>query len=280
MRRIAAVIPRILRRLPPAISQRVYYRVFNHRQSWFSECFDRVELRYGKGYFMERLVVGDVISGQIALCGFYEPDLSMEIQRLATQPVSSTEDQRRLLVDVGANMGYFSLLWLAGNAVNRVVAIEASPANCDRIRRNLVVNCLEDRAQLLACAAGDSERVVQFSLGPEDQTGWGGLERPGQVGSVGRMINVPMRRLDDVFSGNEQIEVLKIDVEGSDSLVLEGAERILREKRVKWIFCEQNLIRMRRLGVDEKRAEKLLTSCGYHVRISGSPASSLVAYRP
>lgn len=78
---------------------------------------------------MHDLIVGDVISGQIALTGFYEYELSKKIVNLG-----KTSDRGGLLVDVGANLGYFSLLWLGADERNEAIAIEASPRN-QRSRR-------------------------------------------------------------------------------------------------------------------------------------------------
>ena len=51
-------------------------------------------------------------------------------------------------VDVGANLGYFSLLWAAQNPGNRCVAFEASPRNLDLLRRNVARNSLGGRVEV------------------------------------------------------------------------------------------------------------------------------------
>ena len=76
-----------------------------------------------------RLRPGDVAHGEIAFLGFTELGL--------TRVVAERARQGGLLVDVGANWGYFTLLWLAARADNRVVAVEASPRNLEALRENL-----------------------------------------------------------------------------------------------------------------------------------------------
>ena len=71
-----------------------------------------------------------------------------------------------------------------------------------------------------------------------------------------------MTRLDNELS-NELIEVLKIDVEGADTWVLEGCERLLRDKRIKRIFFEQNIGRMEQLGIQAGVAQTFLRDLGY-----------------
>lgn len=71
--------------------------------------------------------------------------------------------------------------------------------------------------------------------------------------------------------------MLKIDVEGADTLVLRGAEALLRARRIGTIFFEDNLTRMAKLGIARGEAQALLESCGYRCtpstpnRPSGAP---------
>src|SRR5947207_412164 len=66
---------------------------------------------------------------QIAWLGFYELELSRRIARLAKAG--------GLLVDVGANIGYFSLIWAALREENLVLAFEPSPSVNQLLRANL-----------------------------------------------------------------------------------------------------------------------------------------------
>ena len=79
---------------------------------------------------MHSLLSGDVISGNIAFNGFYELELSQRIVHLARQGT--------VFVDVGANMGYFSLLWAGINPSGRVIAFEAAPRNIEGTSNNSV----------------------------------------------------------------------------------------------------------------------------------------------
>src|SRR5207302_7105545 len=62
-------------------------------------------------------------------CGFYDLRLSRTLAGLA--PAGG------ILVDVGANIGYFSLLWTAYNSENTALAFEASPRNQEMLRANV-----------------------------------------------------------------------------------------------------------------------------------------------
>jgi Methyltransferase FkbM domain len=57
--------------------------------------------------------------------------------------------------------------------------------------------------------------------------------------------------------------LLKIDCEGSDYLVLEGARRLLENRRIKHIFFEENASRMEMLGIKSGASRRLLQGFGY-----------------
>ncbi|MFN0015274.1 MAG: FkbM family methyltransferase, partial [Saprospiraceae bacterium] len=57
--------------------------------------------------------------------------------------------------------------------------------------------------------------------------------------------------------------VLKIDVEGADTLVLQGARQLLAAHQIDHVFFEVNRVRMERLQIPQHQAPELLAACGY-----------------
>lgn len=151
----------------------------------------------------------------LARTGSYEPDVSATLRAVLSQGAT--------FVDIGANIGWFSLLGasLVG-AAGRVVAIEPNPRNVALLRQSAKDNGF------------DNIEVIAVALS----------ERPGAValetdGSNGRIIPVdgppatPVEAefvvasypLDDVLAsaGIGRADVIKMDVEGAEPLVLQGA---------------------------------------------------------
>jgi FkbM family methyltransferase len=239
----------ILMSLPERGRNSLYSRYYAPRASRWPHLFARAGLRHAPGLAMVDLLPGDIISGHIAFTGEYEPDLSRRITALARDG--------GLFVDVGANMGYFSLLWAAARVDNRVVAFEASPRVYARLARNVATNGIAERVETVPKAALDRAGEITFDTGAAEQTGWGGLAAAGAAGIV-----VPAVRLDDVL-GDRAVAVLKIDVEGADILVLQGCAGLLAERRIGTVFFENNPTRMRALGLAEDAAAALLAKHGY-----------------
>lgn len=257
----------ILRLFPPTFRKRIFYRLLNSRQKRFPNLFSSAPLMLAPHLRMENLVIGDVISGHIAFTGFYELALSKEIYRLSKAGGT--------FLDVGANLGYFSLLWANGSPTNRVIAVEASPRNQHAIDQTFRANKLQDRITIIAKAAGDENKKVSFTLGPEDQTGWGGI---GFEDSSWKSLEVEMIRLDSYFGSETKIDVMKIDVEGAEALVLRGCERLLANHSIKTIFFEQNNFRMTKLGADPDEPHSLLRKNSYTVERFGPSDDEWVAY--
>lgn len=214
---------------------------------------------------MYDLIPGDIISGHIAFNGFYELELTREIVRLA--------NTGSLFVDVGANLGYFSLLWAGLNQNGRVIAFEVAPRNIELLEHNIVQNNLTGRITIVPKAAGQKSGTAFFNVGPIEQTGWGGIEN--DVSS--NNIEVPLVRLDEELP-DATIDVLKIDVEGADTWVLYGCEQLLKKRQIRKIFFEQNPERMAKLGIGLNEARDFLTSVGYDCKPFERGGGEWVAY--
>ena len=75
------------------------------------------------------------------------------------------------MIDVGANAGYFSLIWLAAHPENSCIAFEAPSSNAELLRCNAEANGLGDRLEVHALAAGREAGTLTFDPGSEEQTG-------------------------------------------------------------------------------------------------------------
>lgn len=132
----------------------------------------------------------------------------------------------RNFIDVGAHIG--SVI----NGVRRhsrplkIMAIEAVPEKADALRRKFPA------AEIHSCAVGDHEGTVSFFVDLL-RPGYSSLER-GVNRSV-KEITVPLRRLDSLVSPAD-VGVIKIDVEGAELGVLNGATEIVRVSRPVIMF--------------------------------------------
>lgn len=218
--------------------------------------FDRVRLEFAQGIFL-RLQSTDREHKRMTIQGFTELVVSRRISKLAKAG--------GLMVDVGANYGYYTCIWAAGSKLNRVIAFEPSPRNIPALTHNVTSNRLEAQVEISSKAVGMSKGMGRFWLGPFEETGWGGLIKA----PVRNSVVVEVVSLDDVLSV-EKVDVLKIDTEGADTWVLIGARRLLSAQRIQHVFFEDNPKRRVALCISDSEAHCLLRSHGYTVEYLGN----------
>ena len=220
--------------------------------------FNQVELKFAKGIKID-LNRFDIGHQYLAFTGVYENDLTKEILNLASKASG-------LMVDVGANYGYYSLIWGIKNVNNKVICFEASPKNLEAITNN-IKNRLETQITLETNAVSDGKGKIYFDQGPAEQTGWGGISKDEEGNTT---VEIETTSLDIYFAGDDiNIEVLKIDTEGADYLVIKGSKELLKNKRIQHIFWEENIYRAKQLRLLGGEAAILLKEIEYVVNQIG-----------
>jgi FkbM family methyltransferase len=239
--------------LPPSVKRLIRRYLYDPPYEPWSRSYRAVPLRYAPRVRMD-LVPGCLISEVIRSTGTWETDITHELCDLALDG--------GCLVEVGANIGYFALLWASAREDNRVFAFEPSLRNFDLLRHNILRNGLVRQIHPFSVAVSNSTCLGSFMEGPPEQTGNGTLTLS-PTPSDPPVVVVPL----DLLFPEANIDVLKIDVEGADTWVLFGCERLLRERRIHVIFYEQNKPRMQALGIDEDAASQFLNQMGYHTNL-------------
>lgn len=202
--------------LPAQLTWRLHDRALQHIRARGVRLAPRV-VRCRAGF---RLLVdpADWIGSHIAVRREFEAGLSRIIERY----VGSGDH----FVDVGANIGYFSLL-AAGRVGDSgcVSAFEASPITRHALLRNVRLNAVAHRVAVLGVAAWDGESELTLHQGPWENAGLSTL------GSDERSIEsftVRAVALDDCLPFHERpVRFVKIDVEGAEYHVLLGMRRIV-----------------------------------------------------
>lgn len=140
------------------------------------------------------------------------------------------------LVDVGANIGEFSLAALSVNPDVSIVAFEPVPEAfrvlVERFNGNDHVHCR--RVALGAAPAMTTIHVPKSNDGRGSQRS--SLHRRQSHGDDVESIRVQIDCLDKQFS--EGIDFLKIDVEGHELAVLQGAQQLLRQQKISCLQFE------------------------------------------
>lgn len=156
-----------------------------------------------------RLVIGP---GRSTANACYDGGLSAPVEMAAVVHLLRSGE---LFVDIGANLGVFTIL-AAGVAGARVVAIEPAPETLPNLRAHVLLNGLEAKVEVAATALSDAPGTIRMTAG---------LGASNRVDATG--IAVPVTTLDALLAGR-QPTVIKLDVEGHEAPVLRGAHAALR----------------------------------------------------
>jgi FkbM family methyltransferase len=197
-------------------------------RSWRANAADRS----GRSFVYEHPALGPFVyhpgwwlSRRLYLFGAFEP---REVQFAAAHA-----SRGGLVVDVGANIGVFAAVCARAAAGHgRVLALEPHPGTCARLVRTCEMLGLSN-VDVTQAAAGSRTGHARLVDAPSGHDVHRHLQdsRPDARGD-----DVDVVRLDDVCgTAIDQVVVVKVDVEGHELDVLDGAPRLLASGRAAWI---------------------------------------------
>ncbi len=157
-------------------------------------------------------------------------------------------------LDVGANMGHYSLL-AAGISRCRTISLEPVPATFDRLQQQIRLNGLEDRIDSRQVGVSQQEGSLYFST---DRDVMNRVVDANYTPAVA----VPVMVLDQIDS-QLPIRLLKMDVEGFEYQALQGAASWLRHPALHAIILELNTSGST-YGVSDQKLVSLLEDYGYY----------------
>lgn len=219
----------------------------------------------------------DGIAREVCFMGLYEALETALVRRLVRAGA--------VVLDVGANWGYFTLLSsrLAG-AGGRVISFEPDPRLFALLVRNLELNDCQNVCAL-RIAAADTHSTLSLLGYDESQGNWG-LSRiqATQAESDHPTFAVEGRAIDSVLAEKEigQVDLLKLDVEGGENEALRGLSATLSAGRCRYVLLELHPRILAERGVTLEQTLSPLRHSGYRGWwIDHSPAVTRAAsYKP
>lgn len=160
-----------------------------------------------------------------------------------------------ICVDVGAHLGYFTLLLasLVGDT-GRIFAFEALPENAFWLRGNVALNGFAARVSVENLAVTDGRQpVVRLNAPPHYTSEWSIV----RSSPIHHSIEVRAACLDEYFARGPKVDFIKMDIEGAEYLALQGSRSLLQRDRPS---C---LIELH--GEEGQMAAQFLVEIGYRL---------------
>jgi FkbM family methyltransferase len=171
-----------------------------------------------------------------------------------------------VLLDIGANIGWFTLLaadqLARADQGGRVIAIEANPSVIPFLCASVVESGLSSRVDIKPYAVSREAGLVAFDSGDVGNLGGQRIKRIQDAVSNRRHI-APAVRLDDLLCDLDRLDVIKIDIEGSEPLALLGGAALIERFRPV-IIAEINASALSDVsGIDPKSFIEIMRNLGY-----------------
>ena len=180
------------------------------------------------------------------------PGIPHEEQLFAKVREYIKDQPKRHFVDVGGNIGRWSKEFV--NDYGRITAFEPAPYNIECFLKNTEHD--------------PTITLKQYGLGEERGKARLDIIIPNHLGSTRAHPdpngNVEIQRLDDQDWTFEQVDLLKIDVEGFETEVLKGGKEVIN-KSSPLIAIERHGFNYRKLGKSKKESHLYLQSLGYEL---------------
>ena len=193
-------------------------------------------------------VEGTLVSQRVYDSGVWEPTKSRvmwqrfmhathSLKRMKrTRQITSaatTSLQKLVLLDVGAHIGWYSLL--VSSTGNRVINFEPSAVNIERIKASLEVNGVSDLVEMHSYGVGEVEKQgchswVEGTISDPKENNQAGEQEQGNQQQCGRgKTNIHVTTIDSVLKPDTQIFAMKVDTEGFETLVFRGARKLFSD---------------------------------------------------
>jgi FkbM family methyltransferase len=167
--------------------------------------------------------------------------------------------------DIGANIGLMAIPILQDCLSCKVVSWEPSPNTLPFLSRTAENSSFKERWQIIGKAAGAHPGVLDFIVSSPDLGAYDGFQDTQRAGLT-KKITVPVSTLDMEWRemGFPSVSVIKVDVEGAELQVLEGAKQCIQQQRPN-ILLEWSKTNLSAYGYSAETLLSFARGLGYQV---------------
>jgi FkbM family methyltransferase len=179
----------------------------------------------------------EAVGHEIAAQGVYEREVTETLWRLT--------DPGDLAIDVGANIGYTtSILGVRVGPQGRVYSFEPHPQVFQSLSENVArwkrdARCGVFILQQSALGKESGSALLRTDDWFKTNRGTAWISEEKETAANQQVCEVPMQKLDNIFTNSEAISIVKMDVQGHELSLLQGMSALLERRAVRDIVFEE-----------------------------------------
>lgn len=179
--------------------------------------------------------------------------------------------QWEVFIDVGSNIGDWTIFFAANNKNASVYSFEPHPELFGALKKNVEINNIKN-ITLYNFALGSEESESYLNCDAEN-FGNNTLLESVDVGLMSKKVKILVKRLDDLINFDGLATLLKIDVQGFEAEVLAGAQNFLKKSQASiileideytndniFLFLKKSLLNRSLCIIDNNKKELLMVS--------------------
>lgn len=189
----------------------------------------------------------------LSINGIYEP--------FETELVKKEIKKGDVVLDIGANIGYYTLIFAKLVGENgKVFAFEPDPTNFSLLKKNVEINGYGNRVVLVQKAVSNKTEKIKLYLCEDNK----GDHRIYDSHDGRQSIEIEAIRLDDYFKNyNGTIDFIKMDIQGAEGWAIQGMHNLLKKNKTVKIVTEFWPIGLKGSGIDPDEYFKILIELGF-----------------
>jgi len=234
-----------------------------------------IELLHLFGFFSRSKAVLTEVDGLLLYIHptrwFMANYLTQRHEPLALELFKSSIRAGSVVLDIGANVGYFSLIAARQAGVSgRVYSFEPGPDNFELLVRNIELNKF---ANIVPVPKAVSDRRQESALYLAESSDMHSLFAHPISPTKGK-IDVECIAIDEFLDGST-VDVVKIDIEGNEPKALDGMVGTIKSNKDLVLFMEYNPACLRRAQFQPSALLEKLEGLGFDVRAIDEETRSL-----
>ncbi len=190
------------------------------------------------------MVNNDLIAWRASTFFTKEPETLEWIRKFAQQ------DGKFTFLDIGANIGIYSLYFLTLNPKSEAVCCEPFAENIKLLNENIRLNNFSSRVKVVTSPLSSSVESGYADI-EDERPGGSGYRFNSRVDNLASSNNIQTSTIDRLLAGKNNKVIVKIDTDGSDFDILQGGFASLENEKIVSVLIESDV-------EEQKKIEKFL----------------------